>query len=154
MAQWFFNQANFASQRTPGHVQLETFWLSHLRAGMLLASSGLKLDMLLNILQCTEQDSTKDGTYVKVEKKTKCTLRQCNRGQRRSDVKDLCPRHKFSELLTVLSGLAQTALLKSPPWNSREMVHSFDSLITGNKFANGPITTLKVSSHLRGKLIM
>ena len=53
-----FQPGNFASQRRPGHVQLETFWLSHRREGKLLASSELKLDTLLNTLQCTEQDYT------------------------------------------------------------------------------------------------
>lgn len=77
---------------------------------MLLASSGLKLDILLNIRQCTEQDSTKRWHLHQGGKHPNCTLRQCKRGQRRSDVKDLCQRHKFTELLTGLSGLAQTQL--------------------------------------------
>lgn len=34
------------------------------------------------------------------------------------------------------------------PRDSRQMVHSFDSMITINKFANEPVTTLRVAPHI------
>ena len=34
------------------------------------------------------------------------------------------------------------------PSDSRQMVHSFGSIITINKFANKPITTLRLAPHI------